>query len=330
MPEELPYRIACGDGPAGLLGLVEDVDHVWIDVPFGKHVDYGNAAETLRDNAFKFEPMTADLMRRTAEAIGAKTKRWALVKTSEEETHEWREALVARGMRYIRTSHWVKIDPKPQVSGDRPGSGSEPILVFHSGIGQMRWNGGGKSGIWYARPVKGDKKVHPTQTPDDLLKQIFEDFTDPGELIVDPMAGSFRSGIVAVSLGRRYRGFDIDDTHVNLAAESFKLPLFDNSPLQAELFKPKTSTVMSRMRTELDHSVIQILGGSSEEGIAKDELVSQLQKITDITPQEITRSLARLKKRQLIRREGKTSDSRYFRSSSMPSTSLSSTGDQQP
>lgn len=52
-------------------------------------------------------------------------------------------------------------------------------------------------------------KVHPTQKPVRLLEQLIETFTDPGDVVVDPCAGSGTTLLAAANLGRRSFGFEI-------------------------------------------------------------------------------------------------------------------------
>lgn len=52
-------------------------------------------------------------------------------------------------------------------------------------------------------------KVHPTQKPVRLLEQLIEIFTDPGEVVIDPCAGSGVTLLAASNLGREAYGFEI-------------------------------------------------------------------------------------------------------------------------
>lgn len=304
-----------------------EVDFVWADVPFAKHVDDGNDAETTRDNTFDFEPMTPELMESLALAIGARCRRWAVIKTSEEETHLWRAALTHAGMNVIRTGQWVRLNTKPQISGDRPAQGCEPLVIAHSRIGEMRWNGGGKPAVWYAPVMRGEAKLHPTHTPPQLLKQLVEDFTDVDELVVDPTAGSFEMGAVAVGLGRRFAGWELQEYYCKLAHERIGLPLFDNRPMTASLFAPSASSRAANARADLDRDLMRLVNATDPDvGIGKTDL----QQLLEATPAELTRALARLRKKSLIRREGKTNDSRYFRAIASSHDVQVSTGDSQP
>lgn len=52
-------------------------------------------------------------------------------------------------------------------------------------------------------------KVHPTQKPVPLLEQLIEIFTDKGDVIIDPCAGSGSTLLAAMQTGRKAYGFEI-------------------------------------------------------------------------------------------------------------------------
>ncbi len=52
-------------------------------------------------------------------------------------------------------------------------------------------------------------KIHPTQKPIKLLERLIEIFTDPGDVVIDPVAGSCTSLLAAKNLGRSAYGFEI-------------------------------------------------------------------------------------------------------------------------
>lgn len=53
-------------------------------------------------------------------------------------------------------------------------------------------------------------KIHPTQKPVKLLKKLIEIFTDEGEVVIDPCAGSGSTLVAATELNRKAYGFEID------------------------------------------------------------------------------------------------------------------------
>ncbi len=65
---------------------------------------------------------------------------------------------------------------------------------------------------WIQDDIKSPlyRKVHPTQKPVKLLERLIEIFTDEGDVVIDPVAGSGSTIIAAENLGRKGYGFEID------------------------------------------------------------------------------------------------------------------------
>ena len=53
------------------------------------------------------------------------------------------------------------------------------------------------------------RKIHPTQKPVKLLERIIELFTDEGDIIIDPCAGSGSSIVAGINKKRKAYGFEI-------------------------------------------------------------------------------------------------------------------------
>ncbi len=62
-------------------------------------------------------------------------------------------------------------------------------------------------------------KLHPTQKPVKLLERLISIFTDEGDVVIDPCAGSGSTLIAAYNLGRRGYGFEIKKEFFNAASE---------------------------------------------------------------------------------------------------------------
>jgi site-specific DNA-methyltransferase (adenine-specific) len=58
-------------------------------------------------------------------------------------------------------------------------------------------------------------KVHPTQKPVNVLKQLIRVFTDVGDVIIDPVAGSGTTLRAATELNRKSYGFEIKKNYFN-------------------------------------------------------------------------------------------------------------------
>ena len=54
------------------------------------------------------------------------------------------------------------------------------------------------------------EKIHPTQKPIALLERLIELFTDPDDVVIDPVAGSGSTLLAAANLNRKAYGFEID------------------------------------------------------------------------------------------------------------------------
>ena len=65
---------------------------------------------------------------------------------------------------------------------------------------------------WFTwkRDSKEIPKIHPTQKPINVLEQLITIFTDEGDVVIDPCAGSGTSLRAAKNLNRNSYGFEID------------------------------------------------------------------------------------------------------------------------
>lgn len=62
-------------------------------------------------------------------------------------------------------------------------------------------------------------KVHPTQKPIKLLQHLIRIFTDEGDVVIDPCAGSGSTLLAAMQTGRKAYGFEIKKDFFNASKE---------------------------------------------------------------------------------------------------------------
>lgn len=62
-------------------------------------------------------------------------------------------------------------------------------------------------------------KIHPTQKSVKLLEQLIEIFTDKGDVVIDPVAGSGSTLLAAIQCGRQAYGFEIKKNFYKEAKE---------------------------------------------------------------------------------------------------------------
>jgi len=67
-------------------------------------------------------------------------------------------------------------------------------------------------------------KIHPTQKPVSVLKRLIEIFTDVGDVVIDPCAGSGSTLRAAYEIDRNAYGFEVNTQFYNAAKESMCNP----------------------------------------------------------------------------------------------------------
>lgn len=75
--------------------------------------------------------------------------------------------------------------------------------------------------VW-SLPASNTSDRHYAAFPEQLVRPIIEACSDAGDLVVDPFAGSGTTCRVAVSLGRRCLGIDLNPQYVALASASLQ------------------------------------------------------------------------------------------------------------
>lgn len=189
------------------------------DPPYSDHVHEAMTScaqdgerKGVRHRDAGFAALTPELRIHIAR-IGARC-RWSVVFSDWEGIGAWREAFNTQpDYRYVRVVPWIRWS-MPQMSKDRPPSGSEAIVIAGT-AGSMRWNGPGNLTHFDEACERGDEK-HPTAKPLDLMCRLVEYFSDPGELIIDPCCGYGTTILAAKLLGRG--GIGIDDEQLPGAA----------------------------------------------------------------------------------------------------------------
>lgn len=229
----------CLDPITGMASLADkSVDHVISDPPFeaeahtlGRRVkrgrdNHGDKTGALagieasadghnaRAESLAFAPITEVQRIDAARQFGRLARRWVLVFCQIEAAMKWREALEAAGLVYKRTCIWAKPDGMPQLTGDRPGMGYETIVACHA-PGRSTWNGGGRTSVFTCNKNESaaERSGHQTQKPLALMDMLIRLFTDRDELVLDPFAGSGSTAVSAIKAGRRFVGWEMNETY---------------------------------------------------------------------------------------------------------------------
>lgn len=76
---------------------------------------------------------------------------------------------------------------------------------------------------WRRDSTKEYPKIHPTQKPIGVIKRLIEIFTDEGDVVIDPCAGSASTLRAAAELNRHAFGFEVDKKFYKRAREEMLL-----------------------------------------------------------------------------------------------------------
>lgn len=212
---------------ADVLATLDDrsVDCVITDPPFGdkthESTRTNNTANGRRGNRvlsgnFGFDSITPEDLRARLSDLGRISKGWGVSSVDYKHAFEF-ETSPPPGLRLLRIGMWVKTNPNPQISGDRPAQGWEAIAYFHRDDLRPSWNGGGRAGNFVLPSSQG--QGHPTAKPLPMVSQLVRWFAKPGDLILDPYAGSGTTGRAAKDEGCRALLIEALEPFCRLAAK---------------------------------------------------------------------------------------------------------------
>jgi adenine-specific DNA-methyltransferase len=93
--------------------------------------------------------------------------------------------------------------------------------------GELSGNPSGKnpSDVWAIPNVKSkhmEKTSHPCQFPVGLPQRLIRALTSPGELVLDPYAGTSSTGIAAAMENRRFLGCEIEPQYAKLSLQRYR------------------------------------------------------------------------------------------------------------
>jgi site-specific DNA-methyltransferase (adenine-specific) len=128
---------------------------------------------------------------------------------------------------------WEKPSPPPNL-GCRCFTHSAEFLLFATKAKQgskhqycfnyadVKDENGGKQqkDVWRISPPRKWEKKHgsyPAQKPVELVTKALSATTNPGDLVLDPFAGSSTTGVAALSIGRNYLGCDSNPKAIELS-----------------------------------------------------------------------------------------------------------------
>ncbi len=155
---------------------------------------------------------------------GRVSRRWVVATLDYAHAVEF-DATPPEGLRTLRLGVWVKTNPMPQISADRPAQGWESIAYMHRADVKPVWNGGGRAGNFILPTAQGQE--HPTAKPLDMVRQWVQWFTAHGDVVLDPYAGSGTTLRAALDEGRRAIGVELEERYCEVIARRLSQDVLD-------------------------------------------------------------------------------------------------------
>lgn len=202
-----------------VMDSIDSVDHVITDPPYSGRTHQNaksNRGKGHGQSDINFAEMTDEKLRTVFDEVSRKSNGWVIATLDYMHAFMF-ENIPPEGLKVLRTGVWVKTNPMPQISADRPAQGWEAISYMWHTDKKPAWNGGGKHGNYILPTAQGTG--HPTSKPVSMLTDIVEKFTKKQEIILDPFAGSGSTLLAARNLDRQAIGVELEEKYCELIAQ---------------------------------------------------------------------------------------------------------------
>lgn len=200
-----------------IIPIVGEIDLVLTDPPYEAHThNSANRCGKFINGKYRYAEIDFDPINEELRALVTSIPcNWSLIFCQVEAVSKYKHLL---GDAYVRTMIWTKPDGTPQFTGDRPAQGYECIATSWHGNDRMRWNGGGKRGVFNHKVRDGEQRFHPTQKPITLIRELIKLFS-LGGVIFDPFAGSGTTLRAAKDLGIKAIGVEMQEKYCEAAVK---------------------------------------------------------------------------------------------------------------
>lgn len=133
------------------------------------------------------------------------------------------EAYVRSDLDHRCLLYWHKNNPAPNFRGNY--QRAVEMAVWQTKGGKWTFNTGGATHNIFGSPIlsgwrvanTSEKRVHPTQKPEAVIRAWMDVHSNPGDLVLDPYMGSGTMLRAAKDLGRRAIGIEISEEYCEAA-----------------------------------------------------------------------------------------------------------------
>lgn len=191
----------------------ESVDLVFTDPPFAINLDKSRA--TGKD----WERVYDDEYAHVLNTVGKVVKECYRVLRPQRHIYLWFGIQHYDYIHRLLTETGFIVNPIPCVWSKKGGAGagasdytyaSNYEVCFLAMKGRRSLNRLGQSNVWEEPRLSPQRKVHPTEKPTSLIRRCIEQSSQPGELVIDPFAGSGSTLIAGLECKRKVWGCELD------------------------------------------------------------------------------------------------------------------------
>ncbi|PIR40210.1 MAG: hypothetical protein COV33_00980 [Candidatus Zambryskibacteria bacterium CG10_big_fil_rev_8_21_14_0_10_34_34] len=146
-----------------------------------------------------------------------KVRGWAITFCAKKDIGNLWNILEKNGFIAIDVLVWQKPDPVPLNGKSKFLNAWEAAVMGKRG--GAHWGGYCTHNIIKYQAPKGKTRIHPTQKPLGLIKDLIELTTKEGDLVLDPFMGSGTTALACKQLSRNFVGFEINKEYCQMAEE---------------------------------------------------------------------------------------------------------------
>lgn len=147
-----------------------------------------------------------------------KVRGWAVIFCAQAQIGMYVDILKSHGFNAVGTIVWHKTNPVPFNTRFKPVNAWEAGVVGKRPGTKFHGSGTVHNVFTYKSPSP-QHRIHPTQKPLSLFRELIRLFSQQGNLVLDPFAGSATTVCAAIELGRKVIAFENDEHHYLTARE---------------------------------------------------------------------------------------------------------------
>jgi len=219
-PEDYTNKIIQGDCLEVMKGIPDkSVDLVLTDPPYGINLNT-NFSSMKNDKSFKGKKMGTDYDKIENDILFNFESYW-------QELKRISNKFIIFGADYFMDNDLLNKgslsiwDKRLTESADKIfGSCFETIWFYPKrkrDIIRYKW-----AGLFGMENEKINKRLHPTQKPENLIQKLVRDHSEEGQIILDPFIGSGTTAVACKNLKRNFIGIEISEDYCKIARDRLK------------------------------------------------------------------------------------------------------------